>query len=176
MTNSFPARLATEDESTEGIAMLGSLRTLISRLDQGSDSQMQSESEARLATAALLIRLATVDSDLSEDRRSRLHRILKSGFALDDPATGRLIEEAVAAERRAIDLYQFTRRINDALDDGKRRRVVQMMWEMAYVDGRLNGFEANVIWRTADLLGVPSRQRIEIRQQVAAGELLSAPV
>jgi uncharacterized tellurite resistance protein B-like protein len=45
---------------------------------------------------------------------------------------------------------------------------------MAYVEGRLNGFEANVIWRTADLLGVPSRQRVEIRQQIAAGRSILA--
>ncbi|MGB8639985.1 MAG: hypothetical protein WCD30_17895, partial [Pseudolabrys sp.] len=32
---------------------------------------------------------------------------------------------------------------------------------------RVNEFESNIIWRTADLLGVSSRQRIELRQQVA---------
>jgi uncharacterized tellurite resistance protein B-like protein len=72
------------------------------------------------------------------------------------------------AERSAIDLYQFTRLLNEALDDKGRHQVIQLMWEMAYVKGRLNGFEANVIWRTADLLSVPSRQRVEIRQQIAA--------
>jgi uncharacterized tellurite resistance protein B-like protein len=85
-----------------------------------------------------------------------------------------LIENACAAERSAIDLYQFTRLLNEALDDKGRHQVIQMMWEMAYVEGRLNGFEANVIWRTADLLGVPSRQRVEIRQQIAAGRSILA--
>ena len=32
----------------------------------------------------------------------------------------------------------------------------------------LNGFEANIIWRAADLLGVSTRQRVEMRQQAAA--------
>jgi uncharacterized tellurite resistance protein B-like protein len=79
-----------------------------------------------------------------------------------------LIEEACAAERRAIDLYQFTRQLNETFNEESRHQVVQMMWEMAYVEGRLNGFEANVIWRTADLLGVSSRQRVEMRQQITA--------
>jgi uncharacterized tellurite resistance protein B-like protein len=52
---------------------------------------------------------------------------------------------AQAAERSAIELYQFTRLLNEALDGKSRHQVVQMMWEMAYVEGRLNGFEANVI-------------------------------
>jgi uncharacterized tellurite resistance protein B-like protein len=148
--------------------MFGSLRTIICQREKRSATKNPSENKARLATAALLIRVSTVDSDLSEARRRGLHRILKSSFGLDDLAAGQLLDDARAAERNAIDLYQFTRQINDAFDDEGRRRVVQMMWETAYLEGGLNGFEANVIWRTADLLGVPSRQRVEIRQQIAA--------
>jgi uncharacterized tellurite resistance protein B-like protein len=43
-----------------------------------------------------------------------------------------------------------------------------MMWEIAYADNRVSEFEDNLIWRAADLLGVPSRTRVELRQQVAA--------
>jgi uncharacterized tellurite resistance protein B-like protein len=40
-----------------------------------------------------------------------------------------LIGDAYAAEGGAIDLYQFTRLLNEALDDNGRRQVVQMMWD-----------------------------------------------
>jgi uncharacterized tellurite resistance protein B-like protein len=43
-----------------------------------------------------------------------------------------------------------------------------MMWEIVYAEGRVNEFEDNLIWRAADLLGVSSRQRVELRQQIAA--------
>jgi uncharacterized tellurite resistance protein B-like protein len=148
--------------------MFGSLRTIICERERRSVTKHQSEDKARLATAALLVRVSTVDSDMSEARRRGLHCILKSRFGLDDLAADRLLDDARAAERNAIDLYQFTRQINDACDEEGRRRVVQMMWETAYLEGGLNGFEANVIWRTADLLGVPSRQRVELRQQISA--------
>ena len=42
------------------------------------------------------------------------------------------------------------------------------MWEIVYADGRVTEFEDNLLWRAADLLGVSSRERIELRQQVAA--------
>jgi uncharacterized tellurite resistance protein B-like protein len=154
--------------------MFGSLRIIICERQNRSVAKNHAENKARLATAALLVRVSTVDSDMSEARRRGLHSILKSSFGLDDLAADQLLVEARAAERNAIDLYQFTRQINDAFDDEARRRVVQMMWEMAYLEGGLNGFEANVIWRTADLLGVPSRQRVEMRQQVAAERSLLA--
>ncbi len=144
---------------------LSSLKSLISHC--AADTQ-SNEEKARLATAALLIRVATADRDMSEMKRRGLHAIVRSGFDLDDVAAGRLIEDGYAAERKAIDLYQFTRQIKDAFDEEGRRRVVQMMWDTAYVEGGLNGFEANVIWRAADLLGVSTRQRVEMRQQAAA--------
>jgi uncharacterized tellurite resistance protein B-like protein len=155
--------------------MLGSIKTFISNIVEDSDSRKQFKDKAQLATAALLVRVATVDSEMSEIKRHRLHSILKSRFGLDDLTTVQLIDDAVAAERRAIDLYQFTRQINAALDQESRRRIVEMMWEVICADVSVNGFEANIIWRTADLLGVSSRQRVEIRQQIAAGRSVVAP-
>jgi uncharacterized tellurite resistance protein B-like protein len=144
---------------------LSSLKNLVSNCSADSQSK---EDKARLAAAALLVRVATADREMSEDKRTGLHAIVRAGFELDDTGAAQLIEEGCAAERKAIDLYQFTRQIKDAFDEDGRRRVVQMMWDTAYLEGGLNGFEANVIWRAADLLGVSTRQRVEMRQQAAA--------
>jgi uncharacterized tellurite resistance protein B-like protein len=146
---------------------LSSLKSLISNC-AAEQAPLSKEEKARLATAALLIRVATAATDMSERKQKGLHAVLRSGFELDDAAAAQLIVDGQAAEQRAIDLYQFTRQIKDAFDEEGRRRVVQMMWDTAYVEGGLNGFEANVIWRAADLLGVSTRQRVEMRQQAAA--------
>ena len=46
--------------------------------------------------------------------------------------------------------------------------MIEMMWEVAYSDGRITEFENNLIWRVADLLGVSARERIALRQRVTA--------
>jgi uncharacterized tellurite resistance protein B-like protein len=149
--------------------MFESLKSLIAGLAAGAGRPDQFETaKGQLATAALLVRVATADGDMSEAKRAKLHAVLKSGFGLDDPATARLIVDATAADRSAVDLYHFTRQLNDVLDDEGRRRVIKMMWEVILVDGTANEFASNTIWRAADLLGVPSRQRIAIRQRLAA--------
>ena len=150
----------------EAVTMFGSLKTFVSSLVE--DARLQNRSENKncwLATAALLIRVATVDSEMSEARRGKLRAVLKSSFGLDDRTTAQLIDDAAAADRSAIDLYHFTRQLNHVLDDEGRRRIVKMMWEVVYVDESVNEFESNIIWRAADLLGVSSRQRIELRQR-----------
>jgi uncharacterized tellurite resistance protein B-like protein len=153
---------------------LSSIKTLISNCTAEQASQSKEE-KATLAAVALLIRVATADRDMSERKRMGLHAIVRTGFGLDDAAAAQLIQDGSVAERKAIDLYQFTRQIKDALDEEGRRRVVQMMWDTAYLEGGLNGFEANVIWRAADLLGVSTRQRVEMRQQAAACRPVRAP-
>ena len=77
------------------------------------------------------------------------------------------VAEATEAEHDAIDLYHFTSLINRSLDEVGRRRVVEMMWEIIYADGRVTEFESNLMWRAADLLGISARERIELGQQVA---------
>ena len=78
------------------------------------------------------------------------------------------MSKATEAEQEAVDLYHFTSLLNRSLDEDGRRRVIEMMWEIVYADGRVSEFEDNLIWRAADLLGVSTRERIELRRRVAA--------
>jgi uncharacterized tellurite resistance protein B-like protein len=156
--------------------MFGSLKNLISSLVEDARLQTFDDTNCRLATAALLTRVVTVNSEMSEARRAKLHAVLKSCFGLDDPATVKLIHDAAAADRSAVDLYHFTRQLNDVLDNDGRQRIVKMMWQVIYDGERVNEFESNIVWRTADLLGVSSRQRIELRQRVAVDRAALNPV
>jgi uncharacterized tellurite resistance protein B-like protein len=104
---------------------------------------------------------------MSPVARAKLNDVIKRRFELDQAATDELVAEATAAEHQAVDLYRFTSLINRSLDEEGRRRVVEMMWEIAYADGHVSEFEDNLLWRAADLLGVSARERIELRRQVA---------
>jgi len=149
--------------------MFGTLKTFIVSLVEDTRSQRRlANKDCRLAIAALLVRVATVSGEMSQARRGKLYVVLKSVFGLDYLATAQLIDGAAASERRTTDLYYFTRQLNEILDHRGRRRVVAMMWEILYADGRVNECEANIIWRTSDLLGVSTRERIELRQRIAA--------
>jgi uncharacterized tellurite resistance protein B-like protein len=50
-----------------------------------------------------------------------------------------------------------------------------MMWELVYADGEVSEFEDNVVWRAADLLGVSSRDRINLKHRVAGTSEASSP-
>jgi uncharacterized tellurite resistance protein B-like protein len=149
--------------------MFDSFRRFLSEASEGGEHPIRFEhNDYRLAAAALLVHAAAIDGDVSDAERDQLHAVIKRQFDLDEATTDELVTEATEAEHEAIDLYHFTSLINRSLDEDGRRRVVEMMWEIAYADGRVDDFESNLIWRVADLLGISSRERIELGQRVAS--------
>jgi uncharacterized tellurite resistance protein B-like protein len=148
--------------------MFDSFRKFLSEVSEGGKHPTHFEqNDYRLAAAALLVHTAAIDGNISDRERAKLHAVIKRQFDLDEATTDELVAEATEAEHDAIDLYHFTSLINRSLDEAGRRRVVEMMWEIIYADGRVTEFESNPMWRAADLLGISARERIELGQQVA---------
>jgi uncharacterized tellurite resistance protein B-like protein len=151
-----------------GAAMFAAFRKFVSGLAAGDTHPTRfAENDYRLAAAALLVHAAAIDGDISDVERQKLHALIKARFGLDEAATDELVAEATLAEQEAVDLYHFTSQLNRSLDEDARRRIVEMMWEIVYADRRVTELEDNLLWRAADLLGISSRDRIELRQRVS---------
>jgi uncharacterized tellurite resistance protein B-like protein len=149
--------------------MLQALRKLVAEIaDGGTHPDHFGEDDYRLAAVALLVHTANIDGNFAEPERKRLRAIVQQQFQLDDAGTDELIAEAVEAERRSIDLYQFTSKLNRTLDEKGRARMVEMMWQIVFADGVVTEFEDNLIWRAADLLGISREERIALRERVGA--------
>ena len=148
--------------------MFDAFRNFVAEFVDGDRHPSQfADDDYRLAAAALLVHAAAIDGDMSQAERDKLHTIVKRRFGLDDGAADVLIDKATVAEQEAVDLYHFTSLLNRTLDEEGRARIVEMMWEIVYADGRRDELEDNLLWRAADLLGVSPRQRIELRQRIA---------
>jgi len=125
------------------------------------------DGDYRLATVALLVHVANADGVIDPPERARLRAIIETRFGLDAAATTRLIERAEQSDREAVDFYHFTHVLKRALDDDGRHKIVAMMWDVVFADGVVTEFEENVVWRVAELLGVPTRDRVMLRQKAA---------
>jgi uncharacterized tellurite resistance protein B-like protein len=126
------------------------------------------EEELRLAAAALLVRASAIDGQVDAVERRKLKALLQERFDLGGDEMRPLLEEAAAREHESVDLYRFTSVLCRELDQDGRKRIVEMLWEVVMADGVIHEFESNLVWRTAELLGVSTRDRVTLRQQVAA--------
>ncbi|CAN5543629.1 TerB family tellurite resistance protein [soil metagenome] len=149
--------------------MLETLRQFIADVvsPHAHENQAFDDTGYRLAATALLIHVISLDGEPSAIERTKLHSLIESRFGLDPGTADRLIAAATLEEGTAVDLYHFTSVIMRAVDEEGRLRIVEMMWELVYVDGNVSEFEENVVWRAADLLGVSSRERINLKRRIA---------
>jgi uncharacterized tellurite resistance protein B-like protein len=149
--------------------MLDVLRKMFSEI-AGDDGPQRlfKDNDYRLAAAALMVHLISVDGNISDSETAKLRALLQDRFALDAQAADELIREATVLEGESVDLYRFTSLIMRSVDEQGRLRIVEMMWELVFADGKVNEFEESVIWRAADLLGVSSQARVELRRRAAA--------
>jgi uncharacterized tellurite resistance protein B-like protein len=157
--------------------MLEKLRQFISDVVSPADQNSRTfdEGDYRLAATALLIHVISLDGEPSAAERRKLHALLEYRFNLDPGTADVLIRDAMLVEGEAVDLYHFTSVIMRSVNEEGRLRIVEMMWELVYADGQVSEFEENVIWRAADLLGISSRDRINLRHKVADESLNPDP-
>ncbi len=149
--------------------MLDGLRQFISEVISPSHEPRDFDDHGyRLAATALLVHVVSLDGEPSDAEKRKLHSLIESSFGLDRGTADKLIASAMLVEGEAVDLYHFTSVIMRSVDDAGRLRIVEMMWEVVYADGQVSEFEDNVVWRAADLLGVSSRDRIDLKHRVAA--------
>ena len=147
--------------------MLDGLRQFITDMvSPDAEQRVFDETDYRLAATALLIHIVSLDGQPTAVEKRKLHSLIETSFKLDPGAADQLIASATRVENDAVDLYRFTSVIMREVDEEGRRRIVEMMWEMVFADGKVTEFEDNVLWRAADLLGISGRDRIDLKRAV----------
>lgn len=147
--------------------MLAALKRVFAELSAGAPRGGIAEDERRLAAVALLVHVASIDGVTAEAERAQLIDLVIGRFGVDPAKARALLVAAERRDREAVDLYAFTSLLKLKLDEAGRLEIVDMMWEVAFADGKLHEFEENVIWRVAELLGVPARDRLTARKRAA---------
>ena len=125
-------------------------------------------SDARLAIAALLVRVAKSDNQYSTSEVERIDRVLQTRYELDVASARALRESGETLEQEAPDTVRFTRAIKDAVAFEDRASVIEALWELALADGERDDEEDALIRMVANFLGINDRDSALARQRVAA--------
>ena len=148
--------------------MFDSLKRFITDLGGAERADREfDDDDYRLAAVALLVHVANVDGAIDAAERQRLKDIIAARFGLDAAATARLIAAGERSDNEAVDFFHFTNVLKHSLDDAGRHKIIEMLWEVAFADGAVHEFEENVVSRITELLGVPPRDRVLLKQRVA---------
>jgi uncharacterized tellurite resistance protein B-like protein len=145
------------------------LADLLRRLAAPPTSEPLAEDDARLALAALMVRVARTDGRYSTDEQRRIDGQLGQHYRLAPEAAAGLRAEAEVAEAEAQDNVQFTRLIKDAVPYGERTWVIEALWRIAATGG-IQADEHGLMRLVASLLGVSDQDSGLARQRVLRSE------
>ena len=117
------------------------------------------EAALRLATAVLMIDIARADHIFEESEFNSMLQLIESHFQLSPEQAAELVNAAGEKADDMVSLYEFTQLLNKQLDEKEKTRIVSLLWQVAYADGRLDKYEDSLVLKISDLLYV-SRGRV----------------
>ena len=97
------------------------------------------ERALQMAAAALLFEIVRADGDVKAEERTVMEAAVQGTFGLSADDTRELVRLAEAQSRSAISLFEFTCVVDEAFSAEQKKRVVELLWLVAFADGRLNG-------------------------------------
>ncbi len=125
------------------------------------------EQALRLATAALLTEMARQDERITPEERQTIEASLVGQFGMTSAEAQELMTLAEGAAAAASGYFQFTSLINDRFSMEQKIQMVELLWRVAYADGRLDLYEEHMVRKVADLLYVPHADFIAAKLRVA---------
>ncbi len=122
-------------------------------------SAVDREAAIRKATAVLMLDVARADYVFEESEFERVLELVERHFGLSPEETVQLVNDAGDEAEDLTSVHQFTKLLHEHLDDIDKARIVALLWQIAYADGRLDKYEDSLVLKISDLLYV-SRARV----------------
>ncbi|PIE14435.1 MAG: hypothetical protein CSA70_01375 [Rhodobacterales bacterium] len=140
---------------------------LLSRLTGAARAAPLAQDDARLALAALLVRVARADDDYAQTEIDHIDRILAAHHGLSPFEAAALRGRAESLESEAPDTVRFTRALKNAVALEDRIAVIEALWAVVLADGGRDMNEDTFLRMVASLLGVSDGDSARARQRAA---------
>ncbi|RFP87633.1 TerB family tellurite resistance protein [Rhodobacteraceae bacterium 63075] len=134
----------------------------------GTAPEAPSDEDARLALAALMVRIARADNKYETVEKERIDALLRTRYGLAGDEVLALRAEAEEVEAEAPDTVRFTRAIKDAVPHEERLAVLESLWSVVLADDEREQHEDALLRVVSGLLGLTDTESARARQKAAA--------
>ena len=134
--------------------------------DAEAATEESREQDLKLATAVLLVEVARADFAEDEFELDKVAELLRQHLELSRREVEQLVAEAREQADHAASLQAFTRQLHEELGVEEKLRVVEMLWEVALADAKLDKHEDHLVRKVAGLLYVSHSDLIRVRNRV----------
>jgi len=148
--------------------MLDVVKRFFSKITE-DDSKIideQRNHDTRVATCALFVEMARIDETFTQAEMETILSILKEKYGLSREHADALIAEADKALDESVDLWQFARLINENYSNEEKIEIIETLWKIVYVDGKMDKYEHYLMNKLATLLRLSHEQLIDAKLKV----------
>jgi uncharacterized tellurite resistance protein B-like protein len=132
------------------------------------DRSADPEWRLRRAAAALFYEVVRADDRVTEQELDVVRTAVQSVFGLSREEAEELVRLGEAASRQAASVWEFTHLVDQGLSPDEKKRVVELLWLVAFADGEKDPREEHFVRKVAGLLHVPHPDFIDAKLRARA--------
>ena len=148
--------------------MLNTLKRFFNKVttDDSSDPDQNAEHDIRVAACALFLEMARIDESFTQEETATILSILRDKYGLSQEHADALMAAADDELKDSIDYWQFARLINENYSTEEKIAVIETLWQIVYVDGKLDKHEDHLIHKLSTLLRLSHNQLIDAKLKI----------
>jgi len=131
-------------------------------------SPEEREHGLRLAAGALLFEVVRADGEVKDGERTVVRTALQSTFRLGKAEAEELMQLAEEGSRSAASLFEFTHLVDKGFSAEQKKRIVELLWLVAFADAEKHPLEEHLVRKIAGLLHVPHPDFIDAKIRARA--------
>jgi uncharacterized tellurite resistance protein B-like protein len=114
--------------------------------------------------------MGRIDEAFTKPELAKVLSILTNKYGLSGEDADALLDEADRELAASVDLWQFARVINAHYSIPKKEKLIERLWQVVYVDGKMDKYEHYLMNKLTKLLGLSHKQLIDAKLKVLHGK------
>jgi uncharacterized tellurite resistance protein B-like protein len=128
------------------------------------------EHDLTVAICALFVEMGRIDETFTKKETAAVIDILTGTYGLAREDIDALMAEADRELKESVDLWQFARVINDNFSNARKEKLMERLWRIVFVDGKMDEHEHYLMNKLSNLLRLSHKQLIDAKLKVLHGD------
>jgi uncharacterized tellurite resistance protein B-like protein len=123
-----------------------------------------------VAVCALFLEMGRIDETFTKQEMAQVVSILTDKYGLSGEDADALLDEADRELEESVDLWRFAKVINQHYSIAKKEKLIERLWQIVYVDGKMDQYEHYLMNKVSNLLDLSHKQLIDAKLKVLHGK------
>jgi len=125
--------------------------------------------DVHLAACAVFLEMARIDNEFDEREQELILNVFHKEYGLPTEDVIELKKASGDELKKASGHWTFTNVINQNYSNEEKSRLVELLWQLVYADGRMDEHENYFMHKLAKLLRLTHRDLIDAKLKVLNG-------